>query len=151
MNMKQRHDSPLIKALLRNYASNLRRSWRNTRHAAFVDATIQLEAIVMIGVAAIFALIEIALSRTILPSLSFPFGHTKYTRGTIAIVVAGAVVLWLLDRKLKPYEFVPGSDKAYDTPRDRIIVWIYYASGFLILVVGDILSDYLKILLPISR
>jgi hypothetical protein len=150
-NQKPRHDSPLIKALLRNYASNLRRSWRNTPHAAFVDATIQLEALVMVGVALIFALIQIALTRTILPSLSLPFGNTKYTRGTIIMVAAGAVVLWFVDRKLKPYEFVPGADKAYDTPRDRIMVWVYYASGFVILVIGVVLSDFLKQLLPLAN
>jgi len=148
---KHGHDSPLIKALLRNYASNLRRSWRNTPHAAFVDATIQLEALVMLCFVAILALIEIALSSTILPSLAFQFGNTKYTRGTIIMVAVAALALWLVDRKLKPYEFVPGADKAYDTPRDRILVWVYYASGFVILIVGVFLSDYLKKLLPISR
>jgi uncharacterized membrane protein len=136
---------------LRNYASNLRRSWRNTPHAAFVDATIQLEAIVMVSVALIFALIEIALSRTILPSLSFPFGNTKFARGTIIIVAASAFVFWFVDRKLKPYEFVPGADKAYDSPRDRIMVWTHYASGFVILVIEIVLSDFLKKLLPLSK
>ena len=105
----------------------------------------------MVGVALIFALIEIALSRTILPSLSFPFGSTKYTRGTIIIVAVGAVVFWFVDRKLKPYEFVPDVDKAYDTPRDRIIVWIYYASGFISLVMGVVLSGFLKKLLPVAN
>jgi hypothetical protein len=105
----------------------------------------------MVGVALIFALIQIALSRTILPSLSLPFGNTKYTRGTIIMVAAGAVVFWFVDRKLKPYEFVPGADKAYDTPRDRIMVWVYYASGFVIIVTGVILSDFLKQLLPLAN
>lgn len=150
-NVKHRHESLLIKALLRNYASNLRRSWRNAPHAAFVDATIQLEALVMLVLATVLALIEIALSRTIFPSLSFQLGSSKYSRGTIIMVAAAALVLWLVDRKLKPYEFVSGAEKAYDTPRDRIIVWIYYASGFIILVVGMVLSDYLKKLLPISQ
>ena len=105
----------------------------------------------MLCFVAILALIEIALSSTILPSLAFQFGNTKYTRGTIIMVAVAALALWLVDRKLKPYEFVPGADKAYDTPRDRILVWVYYASGFVILIVGVFLSDYLKKLLPISR
>lgn len=105
----------------------------------------------MVGIVLILALIEIALSRTILPSLSLQLGNTKYTRGTIIMVAVAAIVLWFVDRKLKPYEFVPGVDKAYDTPRDRIMVWIYYASGFVMLAVGVVLSDYLKKLLPLPN
>jgi hypothetical protein len=67
------------------------------------------------------------------------------------MVVVAVLVLWLVDRKLKPYEFVPGADKAYDAPSDRIMVWVYYACGFAILILGIILSAYLKKALPIPR
>jgi hypothetical protein len=62
-----RHDGPLVKLLLRNYAKNLRRSWRNTPHAAFVDATIQVEGLAAVGLGLVFMLIEILVSRTFLP------------------------------------------------------------------------------------
>jgi hypothetical protein len=78
---QHRHDSPLVKLLLRNYANNLRRSWRNTSHAAFIDATIQVEALVTLALAIFLMLIETLVSRTFLPSLSLPVGNTKYGRG----------------------------------------------------------------------
>jgi len=57
--------------------------------------------------------------------------------------------VWMLNRKLKPYEFVPDIEKAYDTARDRIIVWIYYAGGFVLIPIGLVASTYLKKVLPV--
>jgi hypothetical protein len=141
---------PLVTALLRIYASNLRRSWRNTPHAAFVDATIHLEALVTLVTVSFFALIEIALSRSSLPSLSISFGGTKYSRGMLVVLIATLVVLWFVDRKLKPYEFVPGAGSTFDAPRDRVIVWIYFASGFGVIILDLLASNFLRSLLPIS-
>jgi uncharacterized membrane protein len=144
-----RHDSPLVKLLLRNYANNLRRSWRNTSHAAFVDATIQVEALVTLALAIFFMLIETLVSRTLFPSLSLPVGNTKYSRGLIVVVVIVLAMLWVVDRKLKPYEFVSGIEKAYDTTRDRVIANLCYASGFVLLVLGIVAANYLMRALPV--
>jgi hypothetical protein len=147
---QRRRDGPLVKALLRNYASNLRRSYRNSPHAAFVDATIQLDTLMAVALASLFMLVEIVASRTILPSLSLSVGNTKYSRGMLIVVLAVMFTVRMLNKKLKPYEFVPGVEKAYDTAQDRIIVWIYYAGGVLLIPIGLVASTYLKQVLPVS-
>jgi hypothetical protein len=146
---QQRRHSVLAKALLRNYASNLRRSWRNSPHDAFVDATIQVEAIVTVVLVTVLMMFEIVASRTVLPSLSFVVGHTRYTRGTIVVLAIILIGVWTVDRKLKRYEFLPNADKAYDSPRDRIIAWIYYAAGFAIIILGLVISIYIKRAFPL--
>lgn len=147
---KRRHD-PLIKALLRNYSSNLRRSWRNTPHAAFLDATIQTESLVMVILVFGLSLIETVLSRTIWFSLSLHVANSKFTHGMVIVLVMALISFWLVDRKLTPWEFVSGADKVYDTPRDRMMVWVYYASGLVFVVLTVVLSDYLKQLLPVAK
>jgi hypothetical protein len=146
---QHRHDSPLVKLLLRNYANNLRRSWRNTSHVAFIDATIQVEALVTLALAIFLMLIETLVSRIFLPSLSLPVGNTKYGRGMTVAVVIVATMLWIVDRKLKPYEFVSGIEKAYDTARDRVIANLCYASGFVLLILGIVAANFLMRALPV--
>lgn len=146
----QHHDM-LVKLLLRNYASNLRRSWRNTPRAAFLDATIQSESLAMIILVFGFSLIETVLSRTIWKSLSLQVSDSKFTRGMLGVVVAGLICFWLVDRKLTRWQFVPGADKAYDTPRDRMLVWAYYATGLIIVVFEIAFSGFLKNVLPLPR
>jgi hypothetical protein len=146
---QHRRDGILAKALLRNYASNLRRSWRNSPHAAFVDATIQVEALVTVMLVTVLMMFEIMASRTVLPSLSFVVGHTKYTRGTIIVLAIVLIGLWTIDRRLKPYEFLPGAGTAYATSRDRVIVWIYYAAGFAIVMLGLVVSIAIKRAFPL--
>jgi hypothetical protein len=143
----QRH-GPLVAAMLRIYASNLRRSWRNTPHAAFVDAAIHLDTLMAVATMSVFVLAQLALSRLILPSLSISFGDTKYSRGMIIAIVASLIIVWIVDRRLKRFEFVPGADKAYDTSRDRVIVWIYFASGFALIILDMIASNYIRHVLP---
>lgn len=142
---------PLVKALLRIYASNLRRSYRNSPHAAFVDATIQLDALMALIFGSLFMLVEIAASRTFLPSLSVLVGNTKYSRGILIVMAVVLIIVWLVNRKLMPYEFVPDVEKAYDTARDRTIAWIYYAGGFLLIPLGLFASIYLKEALPVLQ
>jgi hypothetical protein len=76
--------------------------------------------------------------------------NQKYSPGMIIAVVTTLFVVWFVDRRLKRYEFVPGADKTYDTPRDRVIVWIYLASGIALIVLGALASNYIRHLLPIS-
>jgi uncharacterized membrane protein len=142
---------PLVKALLRIYASNLHRSYRNSPHAAFVDATIQLNALMALILGSLLMLVEIVASRTFLPSLSLLVGNTKYNRGIVIVVAAVMIIIWLLNRKLLPYEFVPDVEKPYDTARDRIIAWSYYAAGFLLIPLVLIASIYLKRAIPVLQ
>jgi putative exporter of polyketide antibiotics len=142
-----RADGVLVKMLLRHYAKNLRRSWRNTPHDAFFDATLQLETILAVAVAMPLVLLELVLTRTILPSLAtLAFG--KYSYGVVIILVLGLVAIWMVDRKLKPYEFIPGIEAGYDTARDRVIVNLYFASGFVLLGVGLFAAYYLNKIFP---
>jgi len=62
--------------------------------------------------------------------------------------VLGVVTIWMVDRKLKPYEFIPGIEAGYDTARDRLIVNLYFASGFVLLGVGFLTGYYLTKIYP---
>lgn len=125
----KRNDNAVVKALLRIYAMNRRRSWRNSQHAAFLDATIQLEVLSALTLTLIFSIAKIILGGLFFPS----FGRLNSTFISLALVIP---IIWILDQRLKPYEFIPNVEKAYDTARDRIIANTYYVSGSAILGLG---------------
>jgi hypothetical protein len=60
----------------------------------------------------------------------------------IVMVVKAMNLLWFLDRKLKRFELVPGIENAYDTARDRVIANLFYASGFVLLLLGLVAANY---------
>lgn len=105
----------------------------------------------MIIVGFIFTSIETVLSRTIWPSLSLQVGNSKFTRGMLTVVIIGVISFWLVDRKLTSWESVSGAEKAYDTPRDRVLVWVYFASGFVSIALGIAFLNFLKNLFPMPH
>jgi hypothetical protein len=145
---KHRNDSILMKIVLRNYAANLRRSWRNSPRAAFVDATFQVEALIAVIVACMFGIINLLLSRTIVPSLAR--GAHGRNNGVVLLTVLGLIVMVSVDRTLKRYEPDPGVQVAYDTPRDRRLVYCYYAIGFAVIGLTLMGAYYINLALPAS-
>lgn len=150
--LTSRRDNVLIRVLLRFYAKNLRRSWRNTPHQAFVDATLQTEVLVVLTLAWALVLLWIIFSRAVFPSLAH-LGEMK--NGDLseagAFVVVGLVMivyLWL-ERKLKPYEFMRGVELRYDSDHDRTIVIWCYVYAFSIILLGSICAAYIGRLFPI--
>jgi hypothetical protein len=143
-----RRDGALAKLLLRHYAKNLRRSWRNTPHAAFVDATIQVEVPLVLALTIPVSLLNLVLSRTIFPSLANHLGQSKYSYGLLATLALVLISIWTLDRRLKPYEFTQGIEADYGTGRDRLIVNLYFAGAFVLLGVGLLGAYYLNKILP---
>jgi hypothetical protein len=123
----------LVRMLLRHYASNLRRSWRNTPHSAFVDALVQIEVPLVLAITAPLALLNLALSRTFFPALT-RMPHSSISNGGLIVCAVGLAVLWAIDRTLKKYEFIPRVESAFDTPQDRKLVYVYYAGGFIVIV-----------------
>jgi hypothetical protein len=142
-----RRENALVRALLRHYARNLRRSWRNTPRDAFFDATTQLEVLLAIPIAFPLLWIKLVLSRTIFPSLAH-VGQSKIDSGSMLIVALGVVIIWVVDRKLKQYKFITGVEVAYDTARDRALIYLYYASGFATLGLGILATYYLSKFFP---
>jgi hypothetical protein len=127
-------DGFLKRTVLRHYAANLRRSWRNAPRDAFVDATFQVEGVIAVTIACIFGLINFLLIRTIFPALA---GNVHGKPGGVLIVAAiGLVCMVFVDKKLKQYEPPPGMALLYDTSRDRVLVYVFFASGFIILALG---------------
>jgi hypothetical protein len=129
-----RDDGFLKRTVLRHYAANLRRSWRNAPRDAFVDATFQVEGVIAVTIACIFGLINFLMIRTIFPALA---GNVHGKPGGVLIVAAiGLVCMVFVDRKLKQYEPHPGMAILYDTSRDRVLVYVFFASGFIVLALG---------------
>jgi hypothetical protein len=112
---------------LRHYASDLTRSWRNAPASAFIDALIQIEVPLAVAVVGPLAL----LGRTVVPALTHPaFGDLS--NGVLIASAITIAVVWVVDRELKTYEFMPGIEPGYNSARDRKLVYVYYAGGFLV-------------------
>jgi hypothetical protein len=121
----------LVRMLLRNYAKNKRRLWRNSSHDAFFDATMQIEGPLTLAVTVPFALLNLLLGRTVMPMLA-KIAYGTYSNGLIIVCAVSIVTILMIDRKLKTYESVPGIEAAYDTVRDRRLVYVYYACTLVI-------------------
>jgi hypothetical protein len=122
----------LVRTLLRHYASNLRRSWRNTPHNAFIDALVQVEVPLALAVMAPLELLNLVLSRTNVPALA-RLAYGSISNGVIIVCALSLAIVWAVDRKLRLYEFIPGVETGYDSARDRTLVYVYFASGFIVL------------------
>jgi hypothetical protein len=133
-NSPHRDDGFLKRTVLRHYAANLRRSWRNAPRDAFVDATFQVEGVIAGTIACIFGLINFIMTRTFFPALA---GNVHGKPGGVLIVAAISLLCMVfVDRKLKQYEPQPGMPILYDTSRDRVLVYVFFASGFIVLALG---------------
>ncbi len=128
-----RNDTLLVRMLLRLYARNLRRSWRNTPHNAFADALVQLEVPLAVAVVVPLALLNLLLGRTIIPALAHA-AHGSIGNGAMIAVGVSMGVIWAVDRKLKSYEFVPGVESSYDTAQDRKLVYTFFVSAYFFLM-----------------
>jgi hypothetical protein len=139
----------LVRTLLRHYASNLRRSWRNTPHNAFIDALVQVEVPLALAVMVPLALLNLVLSRTVMPALA----HVAYGsigNGVLIVCAISLAVVWAVDRKLKKYEFIPGIETGYNTARERRLVYVYYASGFIVIVAMLFAAYVINKVFPVS-
>jgi hypothetical protein len=144
----QRDDGFLKRAVLRHYAANLRRSWRNSPRDAFVDATFQVEGVIVMIIACILGLINLLFIRTIFPSLAWST-HDK-PGGVLIIAAIGLACLIFVDRKLKQYEPPPGMAILYDTSRGRVFVYVSFASGFIVLALALTATYFINRSFPTS-
>lgn len=134
MTSQHGNDGFLKRTVLRHYAANLRRSWRNAPRDAFVDATFQVEGVIAVTIACTFSLINLFMTRAISPAL---VGNVHGKPGGMLIVAAiGLACMVLVDRKLKQYEPHSGMVILYDTSRDRALVYVFFVSGFIVLALG---------------
>ncbi|HEY2678342.1 MAG TPA: hypothetical protein VGI65_15320 [Steroidobacteraceae bacterium] len=141
--MLERQHSALVKAQLRYFANNRRRSWRNGVHASFVDASIQLESLLALLVAALYWLVVEIGQGLLRPSLDPHRGSGHSVKLGIGLLLVWVVVS-ICHNKLKPYEFIPEVEKPYSTPRDRRIVHIYNIGGFAFLVFMFAAASYMR-------
>jgi hypothetical protein len=144
-----RNDGVLVRILLRHYANNLRRSWRNSPHNAFIDALVQVEIPLALAVMVPLALLNLVLSRTVVPALA----HTAYgsiSNGVLIVCAISIAVVWAVDRKLRMYEFIPGIETCYNSARDRKLVYVYYAGGFVVIAVMLIAAYLINSIFPVS-
>jgi hypothetical protein len=135
--------------LLRHYASNLRRSWRNTPHAAFVDATFQVEAAIAVYLICPCGLLYLLLSRTIFRSLA-PGLHGHGSNGVILMVLPLMVIMWLVDQRFRRYESIPGIAAEFDTAGDRKLVYLLYGSGFAVIGLALLVAYFINKSFPLS-
>jgi hypothetical protein len=74
------------------------------------------------------------MTRTFFPALA---GNVHGKPGGVLIVAAISLLCMVfVDRKLKQYEPQPGMPILYDTSRDRVLVYVFFASGFIVLALG---------------
>jgi hypothetical protein len=91
---------------------------------------------------------NLVLSRTVAPALAHArFGNVN--SGVIIVAVVSLAILSIVDRKLRPYEFIPGAEIGYDSPKDRKLVWGYFAGGFPIVAAMLSAAYYLNRLFPV--
>src|SRR5476649_2111362 len=115
----------LVRMLLRHYAKNRRRSWRNGAHDAFYDATIQVEVPLTALVVTPLALANLILNRTLIPWLA-QTAFDKITNGAAIVGLLSIAIVVAIDTSFKPYEFIPGIERQFDTKRDRNLVNLYF-------------------------
>jgi hypothetical protein len=139
----------LVKMLLRHFAKNRRRSWRNGLHDAFVDACIQVEGPLAVFVVAPLVMAELVLKRTIMPWLA-QIAFDKVTKGAMIVGLISVAVFIVVDTSFKRYESIPGVETQFDSEWDRKLVNIYFASGFVVLVGTILLTFWLRGALPES-
>jgi hypothetical protein len=56
--------------------------------------------------------------------------------------------MWAIDGTLKKYEFIPKIESAYDTVRDRKLVYVYYAGGFIVIVAMLLAAWFINSVFP---
>jgi hypothetical protein len=137
----------LVRMLLRHYAKNRRRSWRNSPHDAFLDASIQVEGALALFIVAPFALIYLILSRTTVPWLA-QIAFDKVTKGGAIVALLSLVIFVCIDVSFKRYEFVPGIETHYDSERDRNLVNLYFVGSLGVLAITLLAAHFIKMLLP---
>lgn len=89
-----------VRMLLRHYAKNRRRSWRNTPHNAFLDASIQVEGPIAVFIVAPFALIYLILSKTVVPWLA-QIAFDKVTKGGVIVALLSLAIFVVVDASFR--------------------------------------------------
>lgn len=145
--MIDREYNILVRMLLRHYAKNRRRSWRNSPHAAFLDASIQLEGPLALFIILPLALIYLILSRTVLPWLA-QIAFDKATKGAVIVALLSFAIFVAIDVSFKKYEFIPGVESRYDSEKDRNLVNLYFFGALGMFAVALLAAYFIKMILP---
>ena len=131
----------LIRMLLRHYAKNRRRFWRNDPRSAFVDACAQVEGPLAVLVIAPLTLANIILGRTLVPWLA-QIAFEKITNGGAIVGLLSLAFIVPIHLSFKRYGSIPNIQAPFDTEGDRNLVNLYFV-GILILLVVSIVAGYL--------
>jgi hypothetical protein len=133
--------------LLRNYARNKRRSWRNTPDEAFFDATILMQGPLAFIVVTPLTMAYHILSVTVLPWLAQP-AFDKVTNGGAIVAVISIVIFGAFDRWFKRYESILGVEAPFDSEKDRLWANIFFVGTLGMIVVFGFVSHFINQALP---
>jgi quinol-cytochrome oxidoreductase complex cytochrome b subunit len=139
----------LARMLLRHYAKNRRRSWRNGPHDAFLDARIQMESPLACFIMGPFALIYLVLSRTAMPWLA-QAAFDKITKGGAIVALLSIAIFIFIDMSFGRYESIAEVETRFDSKADRKLVNLYFVGGLSALAVILFAAHFIKLSLPSS-
>ncbi len=143
----EREYNVLVRMLLRHYAKNRRRSWRNGPHDAFLDARIQMEAPLAIFILGLLTLSYLILSRTVMPWLTQTAFDT-ITRGGVIVALLSIAIFIGTDISFGRYESIAETETRFNSESDRKWVNVYFVGGMCALALVLLAAHFIKITFP---
>lgn len=137
----------LVRMLLRYYAKNRRRSWRNRPHDAFLDARIQMEGPLAIFIVGPLTLSYLILSRTIMPWLT-EVAFDRVTKGGVIVALLSIAIFIGIDMSFGRYESIAEVETRFNSESDRKWVNLYFVGGICALAAGLLAAHFIKITFP---
>jgi hypothetical protein len=138
----------LVRMLLRHYAKNRRRSWRNGPHDAFLDARIQMEGPLAVFIVGTLTLSYLILSRTIIPWLA-QTAFDKVTNGGVIVALLSIAIFIGIDMSFGTYESIAEVGTRFNSESDRKWVDLYFVGGFGALAAVLLAAHFIKITFPV--
>jgi hypothetical protein len=137
----------LARMLLRHYAKNRKRSWRNGAHDAFLDARIQMEGPLACYTVGPLALIYLILSRTILPWLA-QVAFDKFTKGGLIVAILSIAIFMVVDLSFGRYESIPEIETHFNSEADRRWANLYFVGGLGALAATFLADHFIMLAFP---
>ncbi len=137
----------LVRMLLRHYAKNRKRSWRNGSHDAFLDARIQMEGPLACFIVGPFALGYLILSRTMMPWLA-QVAFDKITKGGVIIALLSIAIFIAIDVSFGRYESVAEMETHFNSEVDKKWVNLYFVAGLIALAATLLAARIIKLYFP---
>jgi hypothetical protein len=143
----ERKYNVLARMLLRHYAKNRKRSWRNGPHDAFLDARIQMEGPLACFIVGPFALSYLILSRTIMPWLA-QAAFDKFTKGGAIVALLSIAIFIVIDMSFGRYESIAEIETHFNSEADRKWVNLYFVGGLSALAATLLAAHFIKLSFP---